>query len=65
MKEKESAHGPEHGRGAEGRCLGRRGGGLLPQFRRGGAEGQAHVGTRVPVRHREYIEFIDLLLFRV
>ena len=37
----------------------------LPQFRRGGAEGQAHVGTRVPVRHREYIEFIDLLLFRV
>ena len=41
------------------------GGLLLPQLGGGGADGQAHVGARVPVGDREDVELIDLLLLRV
>ncbi len=37
---------------------------LLAQLRRGGADGQAHIGAGVPVGHGEHVEFVDLLLFQ-
>ena len=35
------------------------------QLRRGGAEGQAHVGAGVPVGHGEDVQFVDLLLLQI
>ena len=56
---------PEHGRGADGRGLAHGVGGFLPQLSGGGADGQAHIGSRVPVGNGEDVELIDLLFFRV
>ena len=54
-----AAHG---GRSGQIGDFGQRGLAGVSQSVRSGAQGQAHVGTRVAVRHGENIQFVDLLL---
>ena len=56
---------PQQGGGVGGGGLAHGVGLLLAQLRRGGAEGQAHVGAGVPVGHGEDVQFVDLLLLQI
>ena len=58
-----SATAPQQGAGGDLGGLAHRGGLVLFQLRRSGLDGKAHIGAGIAVRHGEYVQVVDGLLF--
>ena len=58
-----SAGAPQQGAGGDLGGLAHRGGLALFQLRRSGLDGKAHIGAGIAVRHGEYVQVVDGLLF--